>query len=202
MISLDDRVRQLFELTITNQIALVDLIAEPLVMAGQRLVRCLLNDGKIFVCGVGASAANAMHFSSAMLHHFEMDRPPLPVINLVCDVPLLTAGFNEGHSGQIFSRQIQALGQEHDVLILLSTAGHATCMLQTVDSAHDRGMDVIALTGRDGGLLVNHLGPEDIELCVPGDSYARIRETHLFLLHCLCDAIEQSLFGQLLGTEC
>ncbi len=199
MNSLDERVRHLFEITIANQIALVDVIADPLVIAGQRLVRCLLNDGKIFVCGVGASAANAMHFSAAMLHHFEMDRPPLPVINLVCDVPLLTAGFNEGHAEQIFTRQIQALGQEQDVLIVLSTAGHATCMLQTIDSAHDRGLDVIALTGRDGGLLANHLGPEDIELRVPGDSSARIRETHLFLLHCLCDAIEQSLFGQLAG---
>ena len=199
MKSLDARIRQLFEMTIANQIALVDIIADPLVCAGQRLVRCLLNDGKIFVCGVGASAANAMHFATAMLHHFEMDRPPLPVINLVSDVPLLTAGFNEGHAEQIFTRQIQALGQEQDVLIVLSTAGHASSMLHTIDAAHDRGLDIVAITGRDGGLIANHLGPEDIELRVPGDSAARIRETHLFLLHCLCDAIEQSLFGQLAG---
>jgi len=186
MTTMDERIRQLFEMTISNQISLVDIIAEPLILAGRRLVRCLLNDGKIFIGGIGASAANAMHFSTAMLYHFEIDRPPLPVINLASDVSLLTSGLHEGHDEQIFTRQIQALGQEQDVLIILS-----------IEAAHDRGVDIIALTGRDGGLLANHLGPEDIELRVPADSSARIRETHLFLLHCLCDAIEQSLFGQL-----
>lgn len=199
MTALDDRVRHLFEQNISMKIALVDVIIAPLLQAGERLVQCLLNDGKVFVCGMGGSAANCLHFSSAMMHHFDAERPPLPVIPLVADFSMLTAVVNEGHAEQMFARPLQALGQDKDVLMVLSTSGHANSLLSVMDAAHDRGMDVVALTGRDGGLMANHLGPEDIELRVPGDHAARIREAHLFLLHCLCDVIEQSLFGQMTG---
>lgn len=72
-------------------------------------------------------------------------------------------------------------------------------MLQALHAASERGMDTIALSGRDGGVLANHMGPEDIEIRVASDSTALIRELHLFILHCFCDLIEQSLFGQVLG---
>ncbi len=97
---------------------------------------------------------------------------------------------------QIFARQIQALGQEQDVLLLLTTSGNSDSILQALQAANERGMDSITLSGRDGGVLANHLGPEDIELRVASDNAARIRELHLFILHCFCDLIDQSLFGQ------
>ena len=153
----------------------------------------------MLVCGNGGSAANGLHFSAAMLNHFEVERPPLPVIALSTDIAVLTAVSNEGHYDQIFARQIQAFGKEGDVLLTLSTTGNSDNILQAVNAANDRGMDTIALSGRDGGVLANHLGPEDIELRIAGDSAARIRETHLFILHCFCDLIDQSLFGQMLG---
>ncbi len=199
MTQLEERVKHLFEINIEAKIVAADAMAPIIAEASQRLVNCLLNDGKILLCGNGASAANCFHFSAAMLNHFEVERPPLPVIVLSADLAALTSVANEGHYEQVFARQIQALGQEQDVLMILSTTGNSNSVLNAVNAAKDRGMDTIALSGRDGGVLANHLGPEDIELRVAGDSAARIREMHLFILHCFCDLIDQSLFGQMLG---
>jgi len=199
MTQMEDRVRHLFGVSIEAKIAVADTLSGAIAKAGLRLVNCLLNDNRILLCGNGGSAANCLHFTSAMLNHFDVERPPLPVFSLSTDLSVLTAVMNEGHYDQIFARQIQALGQEGDVLLTLSTSGNSDNVLHAVNAANDRGMDTIALNGRDGGVLANHLGPEDIELRVPGDTAARIRETHLFILHCFCDLIDQSLFGQMLG---
>lgn len=196
MTQFNERVRHLFTINIEAKIALVDTVSEMIAEAGQRLANCLLNDGKIFLGGNGGSAANCQHFSTAMLHHFDVERPPLPVITLSADATALTAIANENHYEQIFARQIQALGHDQDMLIVLTTTGNANSILHAINAAHDRGMDVIALNGRDGGLLANHLGPEDLEIRIPGDTAAHVREMHLFVLHCFCDLIDQALFGQ------
>ncbi|CEG59096.1 D-sedoheptulose-7-phosphate isomerase [Legionella fallonii] len=199
MIQLEERVRHLFGVSIETKIAAADALSDSIAKAGQRIVNCLLNDGKILICGNGGSAANCMHFASSMLHHFEVERPSLPVFNLSADVACSGSFANENHYGQVFARQIQALGQEQDILLLLTTSGNSDSMLCALHAANERGMDTIALSGRDGGVLATHLGPEDIELRVASDSAARIREVHLFILHCFCDLIDQSLFGQVLG---
>lgn len=194
MIDFNERVRTLFAHDIEGKISLVDILSDFIAQAGQRLVDCLLGDGKIFVCGQGGSAANCLHFSTAMLHCFEVERPSLPVINLAGN-GAVAAAMTDGHSDQIFAQQIQALGQAGDMVIVLSTAGRSKAISQAISAAHDKQVRVIALTGRDGGGLVNQLNAQDIELRVPGDSSARIREMHLFILHCFCDVIDRSLFG-------
>lgn len=199
MIQMEERVKHLFGVQIETKMAVADALSDSIAKAGQRLVNCLLSDGKILICGNGASAANCSHFSSAMLNHFEVERPSLPVFNLSADPICLSSFANEHHYAQVFARQIQALGQEHDVLLLLTTSGNSDSLIQAVQAANERGMDTIALSGRDGGVLANHLGPEDIELRVVTDNAARIRELHLFILHCFCDLIDQSLFSQVLG---
>lgn len=199
MIQMEDRVRHLFGVHIETEIAAADALSDTIAKAGQRLVNCLLAEGKILICGNGGSSANCMHFTSAMMNRFEVERPSLPVLNLSSDVVSLSSFADENHYGQIYARQIQAFGQNQDVLLLLTTSGNSDSMLQALQAANEQGMDTIALSGRDGGVLANHLGPEDIELRVASDSTARIREVHLFILHCFCDLIDQSLFGQVLG---
>lgn len=199
MTQLEERVKQLFGISIEAKIAAADVLAEKIAKAALRLVNCLLNDGKILLCGNGGSAANCLHFSAAMLSHFDVERPSLPVITLATDISSLTSVATDSHYDQVFARQIQALGREGDVLLVLSTSGNTDSILHAVNAANDRNMDTIALNGRDGGVLANHLGPEDIELRVQADNTARIREMHLFILHCFCDLIDQSLFGQMLG---
>lgn len=195
---MEDRVRQLFGNSIETKTAAADALAGAIAKAGLLLVKCLLNDGKIILCGNGGSAANCLHFSSAMLNHFEVERPSLPVITLTGDTASLTAIANDSQYDHVFARQIHALGQNGDILLALTTSGNTDSILNAVNAANDRGMDTIALSGRDGGVLANHLGPEDIEVRVVADNAARIREIHLFILHCFCDLIDQSLFGQML----
>lgn len=199
MIQLEERISHLFGLHIETKIQAADMLSESIAKAASRLIHCLLNDGKILICGNGASSANCMHFASHMLNHFEVERPALPVFNLCTDIVNLSGFANENHYNQVFARQIQALGQDKDVLLLLTTSGNSDSMLQALHAANERGIDTIALSARDGGILTNHLGPEDIEIRVACENAARIREVHLFILHCFCDLIDQSLFGQVLG---
>lgn len=196
---MEHRVRDLFGASIENRIAAADALSDVISQASVCLVDCLLNNGKLLICGQGGSAANGLHFSTALLNHFEIERPALPVIALTADPAILTVFGREGQADLVFARQVQALGQAEDVLIVLSTSGHAASLSNAVLAAHDKGMGVVVLSGRDGGTLASHLRAHDIEIRVPGDAAALIRETHLFILHCFCDLIEQSLFGQMLG---
>lgn len=195
----EERVRHRFGMSIETKISAVDLLSEKIVMAASKINQCLVQDGKVFVCGSGGSAANACHFSSAFLNHFGVERPSLPVVNLSVDNASISAIANESHYDQVFSRQVQALGHPNDLLIVLTTTGNSDSILNAVNAANDRGMDTIALNGRDGGILANHLGPEDLELRVPGEYPDQIREIHLFIMHGLADLVEQMLFNQLMG---
>lgn len=195
MLDLNERVRTLFTHVIENKISLVDVLSDHIARAGQHLVDCLLADRKIFICGHGGSAANCLHFSTAMLHCFEVERPGLPVVNLAGNGAIAATLPEQGQNDRLFAQQIQALGQAGDLVIVLTTAGRSKALNQVITAAHDKQMRVIALTGRDGGGLANFLISQDIELRVPGESAARIREMHLFILHCFCDVIDRSLFG-------
>lgn len=195
MTDLYARVQHLFGLSIESKISAADTMAADIVKASDVLVQCFLNDGKILLGGHGASAANCLHFSAAMLNHFEVERPSLPVITLSMDISAITALANDGLYDQIFARQISALGQQGDVLLLLSSSGHSENVLNALHAAHERGMDVVALLGGDESFLVNHLGPSDVKLHVTADKTAHIHELHLLILHCFCDLIDQSLFG-------
>ena len=189
------KIIQLFNDNMEIKSALAESLSDVIAQAAQRLVTCLLSDHKMLACGNGGSAANIQHFTTAMIHHFEVARPALPVFSLSNDPSVISAIANETHSGDVFAKQIQALGHNEDVLLIVTTTGNADSLLHAVNAANERGLDMLVLSGRDGGLLANHLGPEDIEIRIPIDNSARIREMHLFILHCICSLIEQSLFG-------
>lgn len=196
MKQLEDRVSQFFAASIEAKMAAAEVLPERIALAAERMVQCLLNNGKILTCGNGGSAADAQHFSSELLNRFETERPPLPSVALTTDSSTLTAIANDYQYNLVFSKQIQGLGNQGDVLLAISTSGNSDSIIQAVEAAHDRGMDVVSLTGRNGGILANHLGPEDIEIRVPSEATARIQEVHILIIHCLCDLIDQRLFGQ------
>lgn len=186
----EEYVRQLFAAQLERQMSLADYLPEVISIAGSKIVNALLNDGKIFICGKGSSYANALEFTNALIDQYLRERPALPVI-------LLSDGLSTQslEQQQCFARQIQALGVEKDLLLILTTAGESTSLVHAMDAAKDKNIDIIILNGSHGGLISNHLGPEDFEIRVPLEHPAHIRETHLFILHCFCELIEQALFG-------
>jgi D-sedoheptulose 7-phosphate isomerase len=173
----------------------MDALSAPIADAVRRMVDCLQNDGKILSCGNGGSAADAQHFSAELLNRFEMERPGLAAMALTTDSSTLTSIANDYDYQQIFSKQVRALGHAGDVLLAISTSGNSPNVLAAVAAAHECGMVVVALTGRNGGRMGELLAQDDVHICVPAQSTARIQEVHLLALHCLCDGIDCLLLG-------
>lgn len=171
------------------------VLTQPIADAAQTMVTCLMNDGKILICGNGGSAADAQHFAAELVNRFEIERPGLAAVALTTDSSVLTSIANDYDYNQIFSKQVRALGLDGDVLIAISTSGNSPSVVDAIHAAHERNMAVVALTGRDGGVMASILGPSDLHLCVPAQNTARIQEVHLLALHCLCDAIDHLLLG-------
>jgi D-sedoheptulose 7-phosphate isomerase len=109
---------------------------------------------------------------------------------------VVTALGNDVGFELIFKRQIIAHARDRDVAIALSTSGNSANVIAAIESAHDRDMRVIALTGHGGGRIGGLLADRDVHLCVPHDRTARIQEVHLLMIHCLCDAIDNALLGE------
>lgn len=170
-------------------------LAPRIAEAAELMIQCLLSEHRILSCGNGGSAADAQHFSAEMLNRFEMERPGLPALALTTDSSTLTSIGNDYQFADIFSKQVRALGQEGDVLLAISTSGDSHNIIHAVDAAHDRQMRVVALTGREGGQLADLMGESDIEIRVPSWSTARIQETHIVIIHCICDLIDHQLLG-------
>lgn len=189
------RILELFEDSIATKQAAADVLAPAIEAAGDRMVAAILADGKVMSCGNGGSAADAQHFSAEMLNRFEMERPGLAAVALTTDSSTLTSIANDYDYQQVFSKQVRALGRQQDVLLAISTSGNSPNVLDAIHAAHDRGITVVALTGRDGGAIAAALSGADVEIRVPARSTARIQEVHLLVLHCLCDLIDRRLLG-------
>jgi len=190
------RIRQHFQDSIQVKQRALETLSLPIASAAASITRCLLNEGKILSCGNGGSAGDAQHFSSEMLNRFEMERPGLPAISLTTDTSTLTSIANDYAFKEVFSKQVRALGQAGDLLLAISTSGRSKNIVHAIKAAHDRGMHIIALTGRDGGQIAGLLAEQDIEIRVPATSTARIQEVHILIIHCLCDLIDQQLLVQ------
>lgn len=189
------RIQKLFRDSIETKRQAMEVLIPHIDLASQVMVAALLNEGKILTCGNGGSAGDAQHFSSELLNRFERERPSLPALALTTDTSTLTSIANDYSYNEVFSKQIRALGQPGDILLAISTSGNSANVIQAIQAAHDREMTVVALTGRDGGGMASLLLPEDVEIRVPSKVTARIQEVHLLVIHCLCDQIDQQLFG-------
>lgn len=190
------RVKNNFQESILTTRNCMETLAPFIAQAATRMIQALLTDRKILVCGNGGSAADAQHFSAELLNRFERERPGLPAISLTTDTSTLTAIANDYHFDDIFAKQVRALGQSGDVLLGITTSGNSRNVIRAVEAAHERDMICVALNGREGGEMSTVLTGNDVNICVPGSSTARIQEVHGIVIHCLCDLIDYQLLGQ------
>lgn len=178
---------------ISESIAALELLREmekQFHAAAEMLSQTLADGKKILVCGNGGSAADAAHFATELLCRFENDRRALPAIALTVDGTFLTATGNDYGFEQIFSRQVEGLGQPGDALVGITTSGNSENVLHAFTAAKNRGVKSLAMLGRNGGRAA---GIADFELTVPSPSTARIQEAQIVLIHALCEEIERRL---------
>ena len=193
METLTKRVAAHFAESIQVKQLAAEVMSEAVAQAAQLLFDTLANDGKFLICGNGGSAADAQHFAAEMTGRFEKERMELAAVALTTDTSALTAIGNDYGFDHIFSKQVRALGRSGDVLVGISTSGNSSNVIEAIKAAHDCGMKVIAMTGRDGGQIARMLHADDVLLNVPYPRTARIQEVHILLIHALCDCIDTML---------
>ncbi|WP_251827596.1 D-sedoheptulose-7-phosphate isomerase [Methylovulum psychrotolerans] len=165
---------------------------EDITAAGDVLIKTLQHGGKILLCGNGGSAADCQHIAAELVVRYEKDRAALAALALTTDSSILTAHSNDVGFESVFSRQVEALANPQDCLIAISTSGKSPNILKAAEVAQRKGMAVIALTGNDGGKLLNLASTAVV---VPSDVTARIQEAHILIGHWWCGAIESHFAG-------
>jgi D-sedoheptulose 7-phosphate isomerase len=194
MENLASRISAHFAESAKLKLAAAEPLAAPLVRGIELLVGTLRGGGKVLSCGNGGSAADAQHFAAELVNRFERERPPLAAIALSTDTSALTSIANDYAYQQVFSKPLRAFGKRGDALLAISTSGNSANVIDAMHAAHELGVRVIALTGNGGGKMAALLRNDDVHLCVPHKTTARIQEVHLLCIHCLCDGIDTLLF--------
>ena len=191
-----EHLRSHFEEGVELRRRMAETLPTQLAAAGQALAAALKAGHKALACGNGGSAADSQHFAAELVGRFERERPGLPGIALTVDTSAITAIANDYDYDRVFSKQVEALGREGDVLLAISTSGNSRNVIEAMKSAQARGMTVIALTGRDGGAMGRMLRPTDFHLNVAHPRTMRVQEVHLLAIHCLCEVVDNVLYGE------
>jgi len=168
----------------------MDQLYDSIEIVAAVLIKCLNNKGTIFWCGNGGSAADSQHLAGELIGRFCGDRRPLKSISLNADTAVMTCIVNDYGYEHIFSRQIEGIGTEGDVLIGISTSGNSININKALIMANQKKIETIGLLGKGGGDALNL---SKYSVVVPSDSTARVQEMHILIGHILCDMIEEGL---------
>ncbi|RDU74203.1 D-sedoheptulose 7-phosphate isomerase [Helicobacter anseris] len=155
----------------------------------QCLVEALKNGNKILICGNGGSAADSQHFAAELTGRYKRERKAIGAIALSTDTSALTAIGNDYGYDFVFSRQVEALAKDGDILFGISTSGNSKNVLLAMHKAKELGCKCVSLSGRDGGEM-KKLG--DYNIIIPSNDTPRIQEMHIFVIHTLCDILERN----------
>ncbi|HEV8401149.1 MAG TPA: SIS domain-containing protein [Gemmatimonadales bacterium] len=166
--------------------------AEEIAAIADRYEVTLRGGGTLFFAGNGGSAADAQHLATEYVVRYQTTRPAMRAIALTTDTSLLTACANDLGFDEVFSRQVEALAEPGDLLVLHSTSGESPNVIRAAQAAKSRGVTVVAFLGKSGGQLKELA---DVALVIPADDTARIQELHLAIEHVICDLVEDRLRG-------
>lgn len=154
------------------------------------IVSSLKKGGKLVLCGNGGSASDALHFAGEIVGRFQKERDPWPAVVLHADVASLTAIANDYSYIDTFAREAKAFTQKEDVFVGISTSGNSENVFRAIRVAKKVGATTVAFLGKDGGIIKN---VADYPLIVPCNTTARVQESHIMLIHILCEMIEEKM---------
>jgi len=189
-------IRRHFDEAIELKRRMAETLPAEIARAGEALAEALKADRKVLACGNGGSAADCQHFAAEIVGRFERERPGMQAVALTTDTSAITAIANDYSYDAVFSKQIESLGRPGDFLLGISTSGNSKSVVAAIGAAHARKMRVIALTGRDGGAMAKELAPGDFHLNVGHPRTMRVQEVHLLVIHCLCEVVDNVIFGE------
>ena len=195
-----DLVRKQLEASIQTMTLVLndEAIHMAVVEAGRLTAEAMKHGRKLMICGNGGSAADAQHLAAEFVSRLTIDRPALRAIALTTDTSILTAIGNDHSYDNIFERQVEALGQEGDVLLAISTSGNSKNCVKALKLAKAIGIHTVALTGNRGGTMA---ALAEINIIIPSDTTMNIQESHLALEHIFCMVVERFYFGADFGKK-
>ncbi len=188
----DKPLRDILAANVEQTMGVIEPLLTDIHDAGEIITDCFLRDAKLMLCGCSSASAISQYLTAMLANGVEYERPSLPAMMLSANAP---ATANVNSQRDVYARQLHALGRAGDVLLLFSANTNAPTLVQTVIAAHERNIQVIAITGAEDQDVSATLAPESREIYVATSSKTRIIEAHVLIAHCLCTLIEQSLFG-------
>src|SRR6195952_4182566 len=195
-----DLIRFQLSQSITTMSAVLadDTIHDAVLKAGELTAAAMKSGRKLMVCGNGGSAADAQHLVAEFVSRLTVDRPALRAIALTTDTSILTAIGNDYSYDNVFERQVEALGNEGDVLLAISTSGNSKNCVKALRLAKQMGIHTVSYTGNGGGAMAPL---SDINVIIPSDTAMNIQESHLALEHIFCMVVERFYFGPEFGSK-
>lgn len=190
-----DTARNTFSKTIECLIENCDHLEENIHQISKLISNQFLEGNKLLSCGNGSGASDAQYFCSCLINRFERERPSLPAICLSADVSSITGIANDHNFNDIYSKQIKALGNPGDILFVIFNSGKSSNLIQAIQAAHEKQMFVIILSSNHETGMEQMISDNDIELRVQHTQPSRVKEVHLVAMHCVCELIDQNLFG-------
>ena len=170
---------------------------DTIIKCADMMANCISSGNKILIFGNGGSAADAQHLAAEFVNRFKIERPPLAAIALTTDTSLLTSIGNDYHFGDIFSKQIEGLGNKNDIAWGFSTSGNSANVIKAIQAAKSRGLKTIGMTGRGGELAAC----ADQVISAESDDTPRIQEAHITVGHILCELVDRQLYPDMFGEN-
>lgn len=188
-----DRIKQAISesVEVKNAIMNNDKLIKTIQVVADEMTRCFKHDGKVLFCGNGGSAADAQHLAAEFSGRFYYDRPPLYSEALHVNSSYVTAVANDYSYDEVYARMIRAMGKKGDVLVAISTSGNSGNILRAIEAAKQKGMIVVGMTGRTGGLMEEKC---TYLLNMPSCDTPRVQESHILVGHILCELVEAAVF--------
>lgn len=197
-------IRELIADTIKESIEVKTIVLDQCIESIERtaniLIEAIRTGGKIMFCGNGGSAADAQHLAAELVIRYRgsVNRKAIASMALTVDPSIMTAGGNDIGYDNIFAREVEAYGKEHDVLVGITTSGNSPNILKAVMQAKEMGIKTIGLLGGNGGTIINEC---DDSVLIPSKVTARIQESHIMTGHIWCDLIERALFPEMFNDK-